>query len=120
MCWLGLIALASLPREEQPQISVPLVDVHVRADGLRAADAVKLVTEPLESIIKGIDDVEQVYSDTRDDQAMVTARFEVACPRIPRSCGCATRYWPKSAGSRLAYPNRWWSVAASTTFRSYR
>jgi len=74
---LGLIALIALPREEEPQISVPLVDIHVRADGLRAVDAVKLVTEPLETIVKGIDEVEHVYSETRDDRAMVTARFRV-------------------------------------------
>ena len=74
---IGLIALVSLPREEVPQISVSLVDIHVQADGLRAEDAVKLVTEPMETIIKGIDQVEHVYSDTRDDRAMVTARFEV-------------------------------------------
>ncbi len=73
----GLIALVSLPREEEPQISVPMVDIIVRADGLRAEDAVKLVTEPLEAIVKGIDGVEHVYSQTADDQAMVTARFEV-------------------------------------------
>jgi multidrug efflux pump subunit AcrB len=57
---VGLIALISLPREEEPQISVPLVDIHVQADGLRAEDAVKLVTEPLETIVKGINDVEHV------------------------------------------------------------
>lgn len=74
---VGMIALVSLPREEEPQISVPLVDIHVQADGLKAQDAVKLVTEPLETIVKGIDEVEHVYSDTRDDQAMVTARFKV-------------------------------------------
>ncbi|NNU81472.1 efflux RND transporter permease subunit [Halovulum dunhuangense] len=74
---VGLIALMSLPREEEPQISVPLVDIHVSADGLRAEDALKLVTEPLEGIVKGIDQVEHVYSDTRDDQVMVTARFVV-------------------------------------------
>ena len=74
---VGMIALISLPREEEPQISVPLVDIHVQADGLRAEDAVKLVTEPLETIVKGIDQVEHVYSDTRDDRVMVTARFEV-------------------------------------------
>ncbi len=73
----GLVALVSLPREEEPQISVPLVDIHVQAQGLKAADAVKLVTEPLEVIVKGINDVEHVYSSTRDDAAMVTARFEV-------------------------------------------
>ena len=74
---VGLVALVTLPREEEPQISVPMVDVHLRADGLRAEDAVKLVTEPLETIIKSIDGVEHVYSQTRDDSAMVTARFMV-------------------------------------------
>ena len=73
----GLVALTSLPREEEPQISVPLVDITVQAPGLRAEDAVKLVTEPLEVIVKGINDVEHVYSQTSDDQVMVTARFVV-------------------------------------------
>ncbi len=73
----GLVALISLPREEEPQISVPLVDIHVQAQGLKAEDAVKLVTEPMEIIVKGINDVEHVYSSTRDDAVMVTARFEV-------------------------------------------
>ncbi|MGB8813148.1 MAG: efflux RND transporter permease subunit, partial [Paracoccaceae bacterium] len=74
---VGIVALISLPREEEPQISVPLVDIHIQAQGLRAEDAVKLVTEPLEAIVKGIDGVEHVYSQTRDDGAMVTARFLV-------------------------------------------
>jgi multidrug efflux pump subunit AcrB len=74
---LGLVALATLPREEEPQISVPMVDIIVRADGLKAEDATKLVSEPLETIIKGINDVEHVYSQISDDQVMVTARFVV-------------------------------------------
>ncbi len=74
---VGLVALLTLPREEEPQISVPMVDIMVRADGLKAEDAVKLVTEPLETIVKSIDGVEHVYSQTRDDSVMVTARFLV-------------------------------------------
>lgn len=74
---LGLIALASIPREEEPQISVPLVDIAVRADGLKAPDAMELITKPLETIVKGIDGVEHVYSQTENDRAMVTARFVV-------------------------------------------
>jgi multidrug efflux pump subunit AcrB len=74
---LGLMALAALPREEEPQISVPMVDIHVRADGLAAADAVELVTRPLEAIVLGIPGVEHVYSSTEDDRAIVTARFLV-------------------------------------------
>ena len=54
-----------------------MVDIIVRADGLKAEDAVKLVTEPLETIVKSIDGVEHVYSQTRDDSVMVTARFLV-------------------------------------------
>ncbi len=73
----GLVALLSLPREEEPQISVPMVDIRVRADGLRAEDAVKLIAEPLETIVKGIDGVEHVYSQSQDDGVLVTARFLV-------------------------------------------
>jgi multidrug efflux pump subunit AcrB len=73
----GLIAVAIIPREEEPQISVPMVDIRVNADGLRGPDAVELVTKPLEAIVKGIDGVEHVYSQTEDDRVMVTARFLV-------------------------------------------
>ncbi|MDT4742047.1 AcrB/AcrD/AcrF family protein [Bradyrhizobium sp. CCBAU 53351] len=74
---VGLIAVVVIPREEEPQISVPMVDIRVNADGLRAPDAVELVSKPLESIVKGIDGVEHVYSQTEDDRVMVTARFLV-------------------------------------------
>ena len=71
----GLIALMIIPREEEPQISVPMVDIFVQANGLKAADAAELVTKPLEEIVKGIAGVEHVYSQTQDDRVMVTARF---------------------------------------------
>jgi multidrug efflux pump subunit AcrB len=74
---VGLIALLTIPREEEPQISVPMVDIRVNADGLKAPDAVELVTKPLEAIVKGIDGVEHVYSQSVDDRVMVTARFLV-------------------------------------------
>ena len=74
---IGLIALLTIPREEEPQISVPMVDIRVNADGLKAPDAVELVTKPLEAIVKGIDGIEHVYSQTVDDRVMVTARFLV-------------------------------------------
>jgi multidrug efflux pump subunit AcrB len=74
---LGLLALVTLPREEEPQISVPMVDIVVQANGLKAEDAVKLVTDPLETIVKGINGVEHVYSKTYDDQVVVTVRFLV-------------------------------------------
>ena len=74
---LGLIALLVISREEEPQISVPMIDIRVNADGLKAPDAVELVTKPLEAIVKAIDGVEHVYSQSEDDRVMVTARFLV-------------------------------------------
>ena len=73
----GLVALMALPREEEPQISVPMVDIMVKADGLKAEDAVRLVTEPLETIVKAINGIKHVYSNTLDDRVLVTARFLV-------------------------------------------
>ena len=74
---VGVLALVSVPREEEPQISVPMVDIMVQANGLKAVDAAELVTKPLEDIVKGIDDVDHVYSQTVDDGVTVTARFNV-------------------------------------------
>ncbi len=74
---VGAIALMALPREEEPQISVPMVDIIVSANGYKAADAVELVTRPLEDIVKGINGVEHVYSQSLDDNVVVTARFFV-------------------------------------------
>ncbi len=74
---VGLVALMALPREEEPQISVPVVDIMVQTNGFKATDGVELVTEPLEDIIKGISEVEHVYSLSQDDRVVVTARFEV-------------------------------------------
>jgi multidrug efflux pump subunit AcrB len=78
---VGSIALVALPREEEPQISVPMVDILVQTNGYRAEDAVELVTRPLEDLVKSINGVEHVYSQTQDDRVMVTARFFVGTPQ---------------------------------------
>jgi multidrug efflux pump subunit AcrB len=74
---LGSLAVITIPREEEPQISVPMIDISVRASGLRADEVVELVTKPLETIVKSVDGVEHIYSQTEDDQVLVTARFLV-------------------------------------------
>ena len=78
---VGAIALVALPREEEPQISVPMVDIVVQANGYRADDAVELITRPLEDLVKGINGVEHVYSQTQDDRVLITARFFVGTPQ---------------------------------------
>ncbi|WP_298746379.1 efflux RND transporter permease subunit [uncultured Brevundimonas sp.] len=74
---VGLMAVLSIPREEEPQISVPMIDIMVAAPGLGAADATELAAKPLEAIVRGVDGVEHVYTQVEDDRVMVTARFVV-------------------------------------------
>lgn len=74
---VGLIATITIPREEEPQIKVPMVDIRVAAPGLSAADSVELAGKPLEQIVKSIDGVEHVYTQAQDNGVMVTARFDV-------------------------------------------
>ncbi len=74
---VGLIATMTIAREEEPQISVPMVDIRVGAPGLSASDAVEVVGKPLETIVKSVDGVEHVYSQAEDNGVMVTARFLV-------------------------------------------
>lgn len=74
---LGTAAVLITPREEEPQIVVPMADVHVQAPGASAEEVEKLVTTPLERLLWQIDGVEHVYSTSRRDSAMATVRFHV-------------------------------------------
>ena len=73
----GLAALKLTPREEDPQIVVPLADIYVRFPGHSAAEVEQLISTPLEKILYQIDGVEYVYSMSREDQAIITVRFFV-------------------------------------------
>ena len=74
---VGLIATITIPREEEPQISVPMVDIRVATPGLSAPDAIELAAKPLETIVKSVDGVEHVYTQAQDNGVLVTARFVV-------------------------------------------
>ena len=74
---LGLAALVITPREEDPQIVVPLADVIVSFPGHSAQEVEQLVSTPLEKILYQIDGVEYVYSMSREDTAIITVRFYV-------------------------------------------
>jgi multidrug efflux pump subunit AcrB len=80
---VGLLvaALAVTPREEDPQIIVPLADVYVSFPGHSAAEVEQLVSTPLEKLLYEIDGVEHVYSMSRRDQAIITVRFYVGQDR---------------------------------------
>jgi multidrug efflux pump subunit AcrB len=74
---LGATALMLTPREEEPQIVVPMADVFVQAPGAGAGEVESLVATPLERLLWQIDGVEYVYSTSRRDGAVITVRFFV-------------------------------------------
>jgi len=73
----GAAAILSTPREEDPQIIVPLADIYVQAPGASAGEVERLVARPLEKLLWQIDGVEYVYSQSRRGMAVVTVRFYV-------------------------------------------
>lgn len=74
---MGAVALYVTPREEEPQIVVPLADVFVTAPGLSAEEVERLVSTRLEKLLYQIDGVEYVYSMSKPGLAIVTVRFYV-------------------------------------------
>ena len=73
----GLIALNFTPREEEPQIVVPMIDIIVDVPGINAKQVERLVTTPLEKLLTQVAGVEHVYSVSNSNQAVVTLRFTV-------------------------------------------
>ena len=73
----GLIALNLTPREEEPQIVVPMIDIIVDAPGVSAKQVERLVTTPLEKLLSQVSGVEHVYSVSNNNQTVVTLRFAV-------------------------------------------
>ncbi len=89
----GAIALLVTPREEEPQIVVPLADVFVQVPGASAREVERQVVTPLEKVLYQIDGVEYVYSMSMPGRAIVTVRFYVGEDREDSLVKLQTR-WP--------------------------
>ena len=73
----GAAALILTPREEDPQIVVPLADVFIRMPGASAEEVEQQVASRLERLLMQVDGVEYVYSMSRPGEAVVTVKFFV-------------------------------------------
>lgn len=80
---MGVVAVLLTPREEEPQIIVPMVDVQVAYPGASAKEVETRITDPLERRLWGIPGVEYLYSTSRSGGALLTARFKVNDPLEP-------------------------------------
>ncbi len=74
---LGIAAVMALPREEEPQIIVPMIDVFVRMPGASAKEVEQRVTKPMEKMLWEIPGVEYIYSTSMPGMSMAVVRFLV-------------------------------------------
>ena len=74
---LGLFAVLMLPREEEPQIKVPMIDVMVTMPGADARDVENRVTRPMEKLLWEIPGVEYIYSTASPGGDLTIVRFKV-------------------------------------------
>ncbi|HEY4364149.1 MAG TPA: efflux RND transporter permease subunit [Bryobacteraceae bacterium] len=74
---LGLFSVLKLPREEEPQIVVPMVDVFVQMPGASAREVEERVTNPMEKLLWEIPGVEYIYSTSSPGMSTAIVRFLV-------------------------------------------
>ena len=74
---IGVYSSFLIPREEEPQIDVPMADIFVGYPGASPTEVESRITKPLEKIISNIKGVEYVYSTSMKEQGMVIVQFYV-------------------------------------------
>ena len=74
---LGAAATLLLPREEEPQIKVPMIDVLVSMPGFSAREVEERATRPMEKLLWEIPNVEYIYSTSREGESLAIVRFKV-------------------------------------------
>src|SRR5215831_9169332 len=74
---LGAAAVILLPREEEPQIKVPMIDVLVSMPGFSAKEVEERATSPMEKLLWEIPGVEYIYSTSRPGESQLVVRFLV-------------------------------------------
>lgn len=77
MLMLGILGLLATPRQEDPQISVPMVDLIVQYPGAEPEQVASLAVQPLERIMYEIQGVDHVYSASQRGMGIVTVQFDV-------------------------------------------
>jgi multidrug efflux pump subunit AcrB len=78
---IGIFAVAIIPREEEPQIVVPMLDITTAMPGASPAEVEQRVTLPIETLVHQISGVEYVYSTSSPGQSLVIVRFLVGTPQ---------------------------------------
>ncbi|MDD2437759.1 MAG: efflux RND transporter permease subunit, partial [Massilibacteroides sp.] len=74
---LGVFSISLIPREEEPQIEVPMADILIGYPGASPKEVESALVQPVEKIVSNIKGVEHVYATAMNGQAMLTVQFYV-------------------------------------------
>jgi multidrug efflux pump subunit AcrB len=74
---IGVYSSTLIPREEEPQIDVPIADIFVGYPGASPTEVESRIAKPLEKLISNIKGIEYVYSTSMNEQAMIVVQFYV-------------------------------------------
>src|SRR6476646_7018472 len=107
---IGAFAVLKLPREEEPQIIVPMVDVFVQMSGASAREVEERVTKPMEKLLWEIPGVEYIYSTSSPGMSTAIVRFlvgqdeEKAIVRLNQKLAANLDLIPPGASQPLVKP----------------
>jgi multidrug efflux pump subunit AcrB len=107
---LGALAVLMTPREEEPQIKVPIIDVFAEAPGRSVVEVERQAIAPLEKELWSIPGVEYVYSTSSSDRGFVVVRFRVgvdpdrAAVRVRSKLDALMDRWPRDLAPPLVKP----------------
>jgi multidrug efflux pump subunit AcrB len=108
---VGTLAIVATPREEEPQISVPMIDVMAALPGASPSEVENLLTRPIEKLMWEVPGVEYVYAMAGEGTTLVTVRFKVgenqdrAVSRVFTKLGSAADRTPAGAMPPLVKPH---------------
>ncbi len=107
---LGALAVVVTPREEEPQIKVPMIDVFAAAPGWNSVEMERRLIAPLEKEFWSVPGVEYVYSTSSPDRGFVVIRFRVgedpdrALVRVRSKLDALADRWPPNLPPPLVKP----------------
>ena len=108
---LGILAVVLLPREEEPQIKVPMIDVIVTMPGATPKEVEERMTIPMEKLLYELPGVEYIYSTSNAGQSLLVVRFfvgedlEGAIVRLNQKLATNFDRIPHSVGMPLIKPH---------------
>ena len=117
---LGAFSILKTPREEEPQIVVPMLDVFVQMPGASPDEVAQRVSLPMERLLREVPGVEYIYSISHPGMCMLVVSFYVGTKEEDAIVQTYNKLYSNSIAFHQAFRSRSSRSARSMTCRSWR